>query len=219
MLSDRMAKQNIKIEKKEERKEMRVGGISTKTMGITLVGTSPLITHKFSTRQKETMLAKQMKKADRPVGRSAKDPEQDYQDSIYFLKDGRYGFPVSAFKNAAVDACTFMDKLPKTLARGAFHIIDESGEGLLPIEGSKPYKREDIVRLGGMGSPADIRYRGCYPIGWKVRLLITYNENAISPEQIAQLFNTAGFGVGIGDWRPQNNGSCGMFKVDGKGNE
>ncbi len=41
----------------------------------------------------------------------------------------------------------------------------------------------------------------------------TLNSGAISAEQIANLLNTAGFGVGIGEWRPEKNGSYGRFHV------
>lgn len=206
-------KQVVEETKKiEETKEVRVGGINTQNFRIKLVGTSPLISHKFSERAQEKILSKQMKTAEKMSGKEVKNPERDFQESLYVLDDGRYGFPLSGFKNAAVDACTFLDGIKKTLARGAFHIIDEHGGGLAVIEGT-PKMRKDTVRLGGMGSPADIRYRGEYPTGWKTTLLIKYNANAISPAQIIQMFNAAGFGVGVGDWRPQRDGSYGMFEV------
>ena len=208
-----------KVQKKEEPVEQQVtiGGINQNMLSLTLRGTSTLISHKFSTRAKDKMLAKQMKTAAAAPGREAKNPDQDYADSLYVLKDGRYGFPLSAFKNAAVDAAAFLDGMKKTMMRGSFHIVDTTGDDLAVIEGVHPHKREDIVRLGGPGSPADIRYRGEFPVGWKVKLTIRYNANAISPAQIVQLFNAAGFGVGVGDWRPQKDGSHGMFEVESNG--
>lgn len=198
-----------KNKNEEKREDIVVGGISLKSFRLTLRGTSPLISHKFSDRAQDAMLAKQMKTATKATGKEAKNPQRDYEESLYVLKDGRYGFPISGFKNAAVDACTFMDGMKKTVMRGAFHLIDEH-EGLAVIEGT-PRMRKDNVRVG-MGT-ADIRYRGEFPTGWKTTLLIKYNENAVSIPQIVQLFNAAGFGVGVGDWRPQKDGSYGMFEV------
>lgn len=195
--------------KPENTERVSIGGISIKTFKLTLRGTSPLICHKFSDRMQDAMLAKQMKTAVGKVGREAKNPQRDYEESLYVLKDGRYGFPISGFKNSAVDACSFMDGMKKTVMRGAFHIIDEH-EGLAVIQGT-PRMRKDNVRVG-MGT-ADIRYRGEFPIGWKTVLAIRFNENAVSTAQIAQLFNAAGFGVGVGDWRPQKDGSYGQFEV------
>ena len=66
------------------------------------------------------MLDKQMKRA--KPGREAKSPEQDYQDSLYPLPEGGYGFPSVAFKSAAVSACRFADGVTMTVAKGAFHL-------------------------------------------------------------------------------------------------
>jgi hypothetical protein len=177
--------------------------IDLRLMQILLIGDSPLICHAWSSKAKEMMLAKQMKKARLP--KTAKDPEQDYQDSLYKLDGGGYGFPAAAFKSAAVSACRFADGVRMTEARGAFHIIGE----MVKIKG-EPSLREDMVRVG-MGT-ADIRYRGEFK-QWSADLVVRFSANALSAEQIVNLFNTAGFGVGVGEWRPEKNGSYGMFHV------
>ena len=63
---------------------------------------------------------------------------------------------------------------------------------------------------------ADIRYRGEFK-EWKASFILRYNANVIGPEQILNLFNTAGFAIGVGEWRPQRDGSFGMFHVATKG--
>ncbi len=171
---------------------------------ITLVGDSPLISHAWSQKAKKQMLDRQMKKASQ--AKEAKDPEQDFRDSLYYCEDGRPGFPAVAFKASAVDACSHVANLTKVEARGAFHIV---GDMVAFAEGT-PTMREDMVRVG-MGT-ADIRYRGEYRT-WRVKLQIRYNANMISPEQLANLFNVAGFAIGVGEWRPQRDGSFGMFHV------
>jgi hypothetical protein len=168
-----------------------------------LVGDSPLICHAWSEKAKKQMLDAQMKKAKQ--AKAAKDPEQDFQDSLYTHPDGGYGFPAVAFKAAAVDACSSIEGVTKVEARGAFHIMGD----MVKIEG-EPTPREDMVRVG-MGT-ADIRYRGEFR-EWAADITLRYNANVLSPEQIANLFNTAGFAVGVGEWRPQRDGSFGMFHV------
>jgi hypothetical protein len=172
---------------------------------ITLAGDSPLICHAWSDKAKKMMLDKQMKKA--KGGKEAKDPERDFLDSLYPHPDGGYGFPIVGFKAAAVSACRYVDGLPMTIARGAFHINGE----LAKIEGSDPVSREDMVRVG-MGT-ADIRYRGQFD-PWSVTLDLVYNPAALSLEQIVNLFNIAGFGVGVGEWRPEKDGQYGRFHVE-----
>lgn len=189
---------------KEVTQTITIPPLSISTMKLTLVGDSPLITHQWSAKAKKMMLDKQMKKA--TGAKEAKNPEQDYKDSLYQHPDGGFGFPAIAFKAAAVDAATFVDGITKVEMRGAFHINDE----LVKIEGT-PTMREDVVRVG-MGT-ADLRYRGEFK-KWKTTLTIRYNSRAISAEQITNMFQNAGFAIGVGEWRPQKDGRNGMFHVE-----
>lgn len=170
---------------------------------IRVIGDSPLIMHKWSDKAKRMMLDKQMKKA--KAAKEAKDPEQDFRDSLYEHPEGGYGFPAVAFKSSAVDACSHVDGITKVEARGAFHIVGD----MVKVEG-EPTPREDMVRIG-MGT-ADIRYRGEFR-EWAATLSVRYNASVLSAEQIVNLFNTAGFALGVGEWRPQRDGSFGMFHV------
>lgn len=169
-----------------------------------LIGDSPLIVHAWSEKAKKQMLDKQMKKATK--GREAKDPEADYEACFYRTPTGAYGFPAIGVKAAMVSAARYVDA-KMTVLRGAFHIDDE----MLTVIG-EPRPREDMVRVG-LGA-ADIRYRPEFP-EWRIPVTIKFNTSAVSPEQIANLLNVAGFGVGIGEWRPERNGSYGRFHVGG----
>jgi hypothetical protein len=178
--------------------------LDIQVMEVILDGDAPLICHAWSAKQKRLMLSKQMMEASQ--GKEAKDPEADYRDSLYMMEDGSYGFPAVAFKNAAVDACTSLQKsISKVAARQSFHVVGE----LVRIEG-KPRPREDMVRVG-MGT-ADIRYRAEFP-SWTVKLTIRFNSRVLSAGQIINLLNVAGFAVGVGEWRPEKNGSFGLFHV------
>ena len=172
---------------------------------VELVGDSSLIVHAWSDKAKKEMLDKQMKKA--KGAKTAKNPQDDYEKAFYHMSDGKTpGFPTIAFKAAAVSAAgRFCDGMKMTEMRGAFHIEGE----LVAIEG-KPMMREDMVRVG-MGT-ADLRYRPEFK-SWRVKLPIRYNADAISLEQIVNMFNQAGFGVGVGEWRPEKKGVHGMFHV------
>ncbi len=172
-------------------------------MEIRLVGDSHLICHAWSLKARQLMLDAQMKKA--KLAKEPKDPEADFRGSLYPHPDGGYGFPAVAFKSAAVDACSHVDGITKVEARGAFHIVSD----MVKIDGD-PQSRQDMVRVG-MGT-ADIRYRGEFK-EWSCKLRIRYNANVLSAEQIVNLLNTAGFAIGVGEWRPQRDGSFGMFHV------
>lgn len=139
--------------------------------------------------------------------KEAKDPDALYQECFYRTPDGRYGFPAVAFKAAAVDACSHVSDLTKVAARGAFHI---DGEVIPFDEFTPPVQRQDMVRIA-MGT-ADVRIRPEFA-SWRITLNIHYNAGVLSIDQIANLFNVAGFAIGIGEHRPQRDGQWGMFHV------
>ncbi len=179
--------------------------IDVRRMRLRIVGDSPLIVHAWSEKAKEMMLNKQMKKG--VQAKAAKDPEKDYQESLYRLPDGRYGFPAVGIKACAIRGAKGLGMV-MTDARSAFHIEGD----LVPIVGD-PRPREDMVRVG-MGV-ADLRYRAEFPT-WSIDLQITYNARAVSPEQLVAMLDAGGFGTGIGEWRPERDGQFGRFHVAGE---
>lgn len=204
-----------KKKKAATEKRIEIPPMNIREIEIVLVGDSPLVVHAWSEKAKAMMLAKQQKKARQ--AKEVRDPMQEYADSLYWMSKrpanltlsaiakGKFGFPCIGFKAAAVSACRYVDGVPMTVARGAFHVQGE----LVQIAG-KPNPREDMVRIG-MGV-ADLRYRPEFTT-WRVTLTVTYNANVVSPEQIVNLFETAGFAVGVGEHRPERNGQWGRFHV------
>lgn len=170
---------------------------------VAIQGLTPLLCNSFSEGQKGSIRDKQQQKA--KAARGAKDPEKCYRESQYHTSDGRLGFPASGIKKACVDAVSFISGVTKVQARGAFYVLGD----ILPIIG-EPRIREDVVRLGGKG--ADLRYRAEFPV-WEIVMNIMYNPRVISPANIINLLENAGFSIGIGDWRPQKSGSFGTFRV------
>jgi hypothetical protein len=191
-----------------------IPSIDKRTLSLKLVSDSPLICHAWSHKAVQMMLDKQMKKA--KSAKEAKDPWLDFCDSLYWITERTakptekdvesavFGFPTVAFKAAAVGACRFSEGIKMTEARGAFHV----NGAMDAIESAAPKMRQDMVRVG-MGT-ADVRFRGEFT-EWAVTLTVSYNATSLSPEQIVNLFNIAGFGVGVGEWRPEKDGSYGRF--------
>ncbi|MCP4709866.1 MAG: hypothetical protein GY869_14685 [Planctomycetes bacterium] len=197
--------------KKKEIEIVELPALEINDVDLTLIGDSSLVCHRWSEKAKKMMRDKQTKKATQ--GREAKKPEQEFMDTLYPLdgkpvgkitKGRKWGFPAIAFKAAAVRAATDVG-MNMTDMRRAFHI---SGD-LVEIEGT-PRMREDLVRLNG--KTADLRYRAEFQ-KWKASFRVRYNKRVISAEQLMNLFNTAGFGVGVGEHRPEKNGAWGMFHV------
>lgn len=187
---------------------LEVPALELRTVHLRIVGDSELITHAWSEKARAQMRDKQMGKAQQK--KEPKNPEEEYQAAFYRTADGTAdgapALPTIAFKAAAVNAATQVSGLTKTFLRGAFHVMGE----LVAIEG-EPRMREDMVRIA-MGT-ADIRYRPAFA-SWAVTLPLRYSTRSVTLEQIIHLFNQAGFSVGVGEWRPEKDGSYGMFHVE-----
>src|SRR5687768_2109180 len=90
-----------------------ISHIDVETLSVPIVGTSPLIVHRFSEKAKQQMLDAQQ---GRKTPKQTRDPEADYEAAFYRLKDGdRYGFPVVAFKAATIGAARFYPRNAVTM--------------------------------------------------------------------------------------------------------
>lgn len=177
--------------------------IDIKRMTLRIRGDSALITHAWSAKAKQMMLDKQMMKGKQ--AKEAKDPIQDYEESIYRLPDGAPGFPSIGIKASAIRGAKSLGMVMADM-KAAFHIDGD----LLPIVG-EPRMREDMVRVG-MGT-ADIRYRAEF-LDWSIDLPISFNARFVSAEQIVAMLDAGGFGTGIGEWRPEKDGQYGRYHVE-----
>lgn len=191
------------------KKIVGIKAIEIQSMKLRIVGDTGLITHKWSEKAMKKMRDKHAKQA-QAKGRDVRDPHQEYLDAIYLRKDGSYGFPAIAFKKAAVQACSSLKGyLTQVEAKQAFHVTGPEGDTLVQIEG-EPVMREDAVTVGI--DSADLRYRPEF-VQWETTLHIRFNAAVMSAEQIVNLFNVAGFAVGVGEWRNERNGLNGAFHV------
>ena len=213
--------------KKATTEVIEIRPIEIKKVTIRIVGDTPLIMHAWSEKAKRMMLEAQMGVA-KGKKKEAKNPVDDFIRSMYWLtpmpEDGtmesfekaiengaRFGFPVTAFKQAAISAAYRMGwAKDKMSMRGAF-FIDSDENGMIEIHSDTPEMREDMVKVG-MGT-ADIRYRGEFK-NWYADLTISYNENGqYSLENIVNIINAGGYVCGVGEWRPERDGQNGMFHV------
>ena len=213
--------------KKANTEVIEIRPIEIKKVTIRIVGDTPLIMHAWSEKAKRMMLEAQMGVA-KGKKKEAKNPVDDFIRSMYWLtpmpEDGtmesfeeaiangaRFGFPVTAFKQAAVSAAYRMGwAKDKMSMRGAF-FIDSDENGMIEIHSDTPEMREDMVKVG-MGT-ADIRYRGEFK-NWYADLTISYNANGqYSLENIVNIINAGGYVCGVGEWRPERDGQNGMFHV------
>lgn len=191
--------------------EMQIKPLPAKRLIIPIIGMTPLIMKRWDEKAKAKMLANTQGKTE---PKEPKDPEAEYQASMYRTDDGGYGFPVVGFKSAIVSAARFYDKSVTMvrLRQGIFMdgvMSHDKRQLLTPVLGV-PQMREDPVSLPRGGS--DLRYRAEF-LDWEALLDLTYITSMLDMSSVLALVNAAGRGVGVGEWRPEKSGQNGTFRI------
>ena len=214
--------------KKEVQEVVTIQKLNIKTVPVRIIGDSPLIVHAWSEKAKRQMLEAQMKTT-KTKAKEVRDPYDDFIQSLYWLegkpeestpkafekavKNGaKWGFPVGAIKQAGNSAAYRLGWVKNQMQlRGSYFLNTEYGD-MAEIKGSIPEIREDMVRIG-MGS-ADLRYRGEFK-DWYMDMMLEFNASGdMTLEQILNVINAGGYTVGLGEWRPEKDGSFGKFHIE-----
>jgi hypothetical protein len=208
--------------------------IEMKTMEIEIIGDTPLIMHAWSEKAKRMMLETQQGKA-KGKKKPVRNPVDDFIQSLYWLtekpvykedaseeecekafneaisKGAKFGFPITAFKQAGNAAAYRMGWVKnQTGLKGAYFLNAEFGD-MVEIISDTPIMREDMVKIG-MGT-ADIRYRGEFR-NWRAKFKVTVNTSGtFNIENILNVINAGGVVCGVGEWRPEKDGQFGMYHI------
>jgi len=176
-----------------------------------------VITNQFSAKAMRQILDAQMKVPG--VGKEARNPYEEYMASMYLIKaptkkdlsDGIFGFSSIGVKLAMATAAGDLDRFFPAKILRAVQIYTV----LIPFldqhtgRPAIPHMRQDYVRHKGTTS---IRFRSAF-VDWRLQVPITFNRRVISLEMLVNLAEMAGFGVGIGEWRPPHKGIYGTWQV------
>lgn len=198
------------VAKKQEEAQVVIDRIAAERILVPIIGTSPLLVHRFSEKAKRQMLdAMQGKKSPK----QAKDPQAEYEAAFYKFKDGTNGFPCIAFKAATIGGARFYSGVTMTALKQFMFFQGEpglDGQKLVRIEG-EPEMREDVVKVGRNGT--DLRYRPEFA-EWSTTIEVIYVTSALTRGSVLSLIDAGGMGVGVGEWRPEKDGDFGTFRVD-----
>lgn len=192
--------------------QVAIDQIAVEKLLVPIVGTTPLIVHRFSEKAKRQMLDNMQ---GRKTPKESKDPQAEYEAAFYRLKDERYGLPVTAFKQATVGAARFYPRNAVTMtALKQFLFMrgepGTDGVSLVAIDG-EPHMREDVVRVGRGGT--DLRYRPEFP-EWATTIEVIYVRSGLTRNSVLSLIDAGGMGVGVGEWRPERDGDFGTYRID-----
>jgi len=139
------------------------------------------------------------------------DEEREFMNCLYKIEGekNKFGFPASGFKKCFEEAAKgknwFADPQisGKRIKGGLFILTD-----LVPIQGT-PTPRKDYVVIK---KATVLKIRAEFK-KWSCSLPIKFVRNLLTPNQLLNVINIAGTAVGVGDWRPQRNGTHGTFKI------
>lgn len=176
---------------------------NTMSVALEITGNAPIIQNCFSQKAIEEMLRKHMGLS---VQREKKIPSECVDRATIKNTDGVVCVPPTAIKKAMLSAAAQIKGLKKTGIRTQVFIEGNS----IPITFSRMVPRMDMVRTSGIGRTPDVRFRPMFE-DWKARLIIQFSET-LPVQTVVDLLNRAG-NVGIGEWRPEKDGTFGTFSV------
>jgi len=197
-------------------REIAIPELDVRQAVLHLVGISPLIVHKWSTKALKALEDAQTGKARQQ--KAARVPDEEWLAAAYVIagkedlpdwQPGKYFVPASAFKHAFLYGVAQLDdkRIPKTRATGWVYV---DADPVLEFESVT--LRTDIGR-----NPTQPIYRPMFN-GWALDLFVGFNARAITVEQVVSIMDLGGFAGGIGEWRPSapknKSGSYGRFRVE-----
>lgn len=202
----------------EDGAAIAIDSIESEMLSVPVVGTSPIIIHRFSEKAKRQMLDAMQ---GRKTPKQPKDPQAEYEAAFYRAKGEpaigvpkRSGFPVAGFRQATVGGARFYgSSVTMTALRASVFMRGEIGVDGIPlaiIEG-EPHMREDVVRVGRGGT--DLRYRPQFD-EWQTTLQVIYVKSMLTRGSVLSLIDAGGLGIGAGEWRPEKDGDFGTYRID-----
>jgi len=140
--------------------------------------------------------------------------EEKVKAKFYFTEDGKPGIPARAIYNSMIRGSSYLFDIKQGGMRNIKEGVTIKGD-ILPLKFEKHSEITHWGRTSGMkGSPRKIM-RNQFE-DWSVEVVIEYNKNNLSAEQIVNVINWAGFHIGVGGFRKEKTGNYGAFHVEFK---
>ncbi|HAO99859.1 MAG TPA: hypothetical protein DCQ83_07420 [Fibrobacteres bacterium] len=186
-----------------------------------IIGTAPLVIHRFSAKTKEEMKQKMEtgKASSSKKNREAKSTDDLFAEARYISPEGWDGFDASAIRNAMISACRLVG-FKMTLAKLSLFVEADGWDAkepqipLVRIYG-EAVKQEDMARVE-TGQPY-VTVRAAYN-PWKANIRIRWDADQFTIADVTNLLSRVGMQVGLCEGRPasKNSAGCGwgLFKVE-----
>ena len=125
------------------------------------------------------------------------------------MRDGKtLAFPANGLKESMVRAGAMIGKTDMKKIRSSLFVVGLDEGDMLTIECDEHRLHKSKGR-NQKGNLIDCIRAEC--VNWSAKVIIKYNAEVMAQDKILKLISTAGFGVGIGAWRPECKGQFGRF--------
>lgn len=143
-----------------------------------------------------------------------------WREKLHANKDGFVFIPPMAFKNCISECAKFTSRQIPGKGKATYTKHFEAGV-LVPEPLVLPIKKDDVVGEW-LFLPADgkrgsgRRVNKCYPVipEWSGQVTFMILDDTITKDVFKEHLEEAGRFIGIGRFRPRNNGYYGRFSVD-----
>lgn len=178
-----------------------------------IIGTAPLVIHRFSAKAKNMMLDKMKEGSTARKGkkREPMDVDATYNQARYIAADGWDGFNVASIRCGLISACRLVG-FKMTLAKLSVFVEADGRDatepefGLIRIYGT-PRKTEMVARVET--GQAYVTIRPSYD-EWYANIRIRFDADQFTLQDVSNLLSRVGEQVGIGEGRPDSKNSAGM---------
>lgn len=176
-----------------------------KKFKVTIQGTTPLLMNRPS-----AMIGEKSK----DVKRETATPREQAELRLYEI-EGKLYQPATHLQGALVEAGKHKKMMGKGSARANYSKVCGYAVQIEPFEIDHKKQNWDVFSILAVNPTTKGRNLLHRPIlkEWELDFEVIFDENAIEPVVMKELFDIAGRIVGIGDWRPAKKGRFGKFQV------
>jgi hypothetical protein len=207
------SRQIVKTNGKSEERHVTISPPKIERATFKIVGTAPLVIHRFSAKAKNMMLDKMKEGSTAKKGKKREplDTEASYNAARYISPEGWDGFNVASIRCGLISACRLVG-FKMTLAKLSLFVEADGRDttepefGLIRIHGT-PRKLESVARVET--GQAYVTIRPCYD-EWSAEIKVRYDSEQFTMQDVANLLSRVGEQVGIGEGRPDSKNSAGM---------
>ena len=195
------------VSKEAPKLEIIVPKLNLGIIKIQIKGKTPLLMDRFPEEVRAQILDKQIGLT--KGKKQMRDMDWEFENAFHKLPNDKVGFPAQGFKSAMIESTSFVGSrdFSKKLLKG-IQIMNSAGNDLIEIKHKKLSKLKHYPKAGNTKISPMLE-------DWECELVIQYDQNNLSPQDLVSLLNYAGFYYGIGIWSPRAKcgGKYGMYEV------